>query len=177
MHPGTSGGDVWPEQQSEMAVKMVKEASDSEETLDSDDIDDEFLTQYCEMMDSVQLMAVSKELFYTDSMVARNYERLSEEDKKCFDQMKELAESAKQETGEYSLIEDLMARIMGERFSAMKVEDVEAVMGKPGEGAEGGKHVKKEGSHLTIKSELGVQSTNYAKILIFPLFLMSFAWI
>ena len=158
VHPGTSGGDVRPEQQPETAEKMVKEASDSEETLDSDDIDDEFLTQYCETVDSVQPMTVSKELFYTDSMVARNYERLSEEDKKCFDQMKELAESAKQETGEYSLIEDLMARIVGERFGAMKAEDVEAVMGKPGEGAEGGKHVKKEGSRLTIKSEPGAKA-------------------
>ena len=101
---GTSGGDMRPKQQPEMAEKMVKEASDSEETLDFDDIDDEFLTQYCEMVDSVQLMTVSKELFYTDSMVARNYEQLSEEEKKHFDQMKELAESAKQETGEYSLI-------------------------------------------------------------------------
>ena len=86
-------------------------------------------------------------------MVARNYKRLSEEDKKRFDQMRELAESAKQETGEYSLIEDLMARVVGERFGTMKAKDVEAVMGKPGEGAEGGKHVKKEGSRLTIKSE------------------------
>ena len=153
-----SGGDVWPEQQPEMAEKMVKEVSDSEETLNSDDIDDEFLTQYCEMVDSIQLMMVSKELFYTDSMVARNYEQLSEEDKKHFDQMRELTESAKQETGEYSLIEDLMARIVGERFGVMKAKDVEAVMGKPGEGAEGGKHVKKEGSHLTIKSEPGAEA-------------------
>ena len=132
--------------------KVVKEVSDS------DDTDDEFITQYCETVDSVQPMTVSKELFYTDSMVARNYERLSEEDKKRFDQMRELAESAKMETGEYSLIEDLMARIMGERFGAMKAEDVKAVMGKPGEGAEGGKHVKKEGSHLTIKSEPGAEA-------------------
>ena len=113
VRPGTSGGEVLPEQQPEMAEKMVKEVSDSEETLDSDDIDDEFLTQYCETVDSVQPMTVSKELFYTDSMVARNYKWLSKEDKKCFDQMRELAESAKQETGEYSLIEDLMARVVG----------------------------------------------------------------
>ena len=106
VRPGTSGGDVQPEQQPEMMEKMVKEASDSEETLDSDDIDDEFLTQYCETVDSIQPMTVSKELFYTDSMVARNYEWLSEEDKKCFDQMRELTESAKQEMGEYSLIEE-----------------------------------------------------------------------
>ena len=94
------------------------------------------------MVDNVRPMTVSRELFYTDSMVARNYERLLEEDKKRFDQMKELAESAKQETGEYSLIEDLMARVVGERFSTMKAQDVEAVMGKPGEGAEGGKALK-----------------------------------
>ena len=155
VQPGTSGGDVRPEQQTETEREMVKEVSDSENTLNSDD---EFITQYCETVDSVQLMTVSKELFYTDSMVARNYERLSEEDKKCFDQMKELAESAKQETGEYSLIEDLMARIVGERFGAMKAQDVEAVMGKPGEGAQGGKHVKKEGSRLTIKSEPGAEA-------------------
>ena len=137
---------------------MVKEVNDSEETLDSDDIDDEFLTQYCEMVDSIQPMTVSKELFYTNSMVARNYEQLSEEDKKCFDQMRELPESAKQETGEYSLIEDLMARVVGERFAMMKAKDVVAVMGKPGEGAEGGKHTKKEGSCLTIKSESGAEA-------------------
>ena len=153
--PSTSGGDVQPKQQPETEKKVVKEASDSEETLDSDDIDDEFITQYCETVDSVWLMTVSKELFYTDSMVARNYEQLSEEDKKHFDQMKELAESIKQETGEYSLIEDLMARVVGERFGAMKAQDVETVMGKPGEGAEGGKHVKREGSRLVIKSEPG----------------------
>ena len=156
VQPGTSGGDVRPEQQTETVEKKVKGASNSEDTFDSDDIDDEFITQYCKTVDSVQPMTVSKELFYTDSMVARNYERLSEEDKKHFNQMKELAESAKQETGEYSLIEDLMARIVGERFGAMKAEDVEAVMGKPGEGAEGGKHVKKEG--LTIKSEPGAEA-------------------
>ena len=120
VQPGTSGGDVRPEQQTKTVEKIVKEASDSEDTLDSDDIDDEFITQYYETVDNVQSMTVSKELFYTDSMVARNYERLSEEDKKRFNQIKELAESAKQETGEYSLIEDLMARIVGERFDAMR---------------------------------------------------------
>ena len=74
VQPGTSGGDVRLEQQTETGRDMVKEASDSEDTLDSDDIDDEFITQYCETVDSIQLMTVSKELFYTDSMVARNYE-------------------------------------------------------------------------------------------------------
>ena len=168
VQPGTSGGDVQPEQQPETVEKVVKEASNSEDTLDSDDIDDEFLTQYCETVDSIQPMTVSKELFYTDSMVARNYDRLSEEDKKRFNQMKELAESAKQETGEYSLIEDLMARIMGERYGAMKAEDVEAVMGNPEEGAEGGKHVKKEGSRLTIKSEPGAEAEKVVISAIMP---------
>ena len=90
VQPGTSGGDVQPEQQPETVEKVVKEASDSEDTLYSDDIDDKFLTQYCETVDSIQPMTVSKELFYTDSMVARNYERLSEEDKKRFNQLRSL---------------------------------------------------------------------------------------
>ena len=85
VQPSTSGGDVQPEQQPEqrpeIEKKVVKEARDSEETLDSDDIDDEFITQYCETVDNVRPMTVSRELFYMNSMVARNYERLSEEDK------------------------------------------------------------------------------------------------
>ena len=67
--------------------------------------------------------------------------------------MKELAESVKQETGDYSLIEDLMARVIGERFGSMGKEDVRVVLDKPGQGIEGGKHLKQEGGHLTIKSE------------------------
>ena len=90
-------------------------------------------------------------------MVARNFARLSEEDQKRFDQMKELAESIKQETGDYSLIEDLMARVVGESFGSMRKEDVSAVLGRPGEGSEGGKCLKQEGGHLTIKSEPGAE--------------------
>ena len=158
VRPGTSGGDVRPKQQPEMVMKEPGKTSESEETMDSDEIDDEYLTNYCETVNSIQPMTVSKELFYTDSMVERNYERLSPEDKKRFDQMKELAESIKQEIGNYSLIEDLMARVIGERFGSMKEEDVRAVMGKQGEGSEGGKHVKQEGSRLTIKSEPGAEA-------------------
>ena len=44
--------------------------------------------------------------------------------------MKELAEAIKKETGDYSLIEDLMAQVVGERFGGMTREDVKAVMGK-----------------------------------------------
>ena len=74
VQPSTSGGDVQPKQQPEVEKKVVSEASDSEETLDSDDIDDEFISQYCETVDNVRPMTASRELFYTDSMVARNYE-------------------------------------------------------------------------------------------------------
>ena len=54
VRPGTSGGDMWAEQQPEMVKKEMKEMSDSEETLDSDEIDDEYLTHYCETVDSIQ---------------------------------------------------------------------------------------------------------------------------
>ena len=72
--------------------------------------------------------------------------------------MKELAEAIKKETGDYSLIEDLMARVVGERFGGMTRGDVKAVMGKEGEGAEGAKHLKQEGSRLVIKSEPGAET-------------------
>ena len=44
-----------------------------------------------------------------------------------------------------------MARVAGERFGGMTRGDVKAVMGKEGEGAEGEKHLKQEGSRLVIK--------------------------
>ena len=72
--------------------------------------------------------------------------------------MKELAEAIKKETGDYSLIEDLMARVVGERFGGMMSGDVKAVMGKEGEGAEAGRRLKQEGSRLVIKGELGVET-------------------
>ena len=149
VQPSTSGGGVPTEE--------PEEKDKSEESIESDKIDDEYLSNYCETTEIIQPMMVSKELFYTDSMVARNYARLSKEDQKHFDQMKELAESIKQETGDYSLIEDLMARVVGERFGLMKKEDVSAVLGRPGEGSEGGKRLKQEGGHLTIKSEPGAE--------------------
>ena len=40
----------------------------------------------------------------------------------------------------------------------MSREDVKAVMGKEGKGAEGEKHLKQEGSKLVIKSEPGVET-------------------
>ena len=82
--------------------------------------------------------------------------------------MKELAEAIKKETGDYSLIEDMMAQVVGERFSGMSKEDVKAVMGKEGEGAEGGKQLKQEGSRLMIKSEPGVETEKIVISAIIP---------
>ena len=158
--PSTSGGGA-PTQEPE-------EKSESGESMELDEIDDKYLANYCETAEIIQPMMVSKELFYTDSMVARNYERLSPEDKKRFDQMKELAESVKQETGDYSLIEDLMARVIGDRFGSMGKEDVRAVLGKSGEGLEGRKRLKQEGGHLTIKSEPRVEPEKVVISVIVP---------
>ena len=51
-----------------------------------------------------------------------------------------------------------MARVIGEEIwiNGYK-EDVRAVLGKPGEGIERGKHLKQEGGCLTIKSEPGAE--------------------
>ena len=155
----TSGGG-------EQAEEQVKEV-ESEESFDSDEIDDEFLSNYCETAEIPHPMTVSKELFYTDEIVARNYTRLSKQDQNRFNQMKELAEAIKKETGDYSLIKDMMARVVGERFGGMSKEDVKAVMGKEGEGAEGGKQLK-QGSRLMIKSKLGVETEKIVISAIIP---------
>ena len=74
VRPSTSGGGA-PTQEPE-------EKSESGKSMESDEIDDKYLANYCETAEIIQPMMVSKELFYTNSMVARNYERLSLEDKK-----------------------------------------------------------------------------------------------
>ena len=160
VQPSMSGGSVQPEGQPE--VQPEEQVKESEESFDSDIIDEEFLDEH------IQHMTISKELFYMDRMVTRNYARLSKEDQKRFDQMKELAESIKQETGDYSLIEDMMARVVGERFGSMRKEDVSAVLGRPGEGSEGGKRLKQEGGHLKIKSEPGVEPEKIVISMIIP---------
>ena len=141
---------------------------ESEESFDSDEIDDEFLSNYCETAEIPHPMTVSKELFYTDEMVARNYTRLSKQDQDRFNQMKELAEAIKKATGDYSLIEDMMAQVVDERFGGMSKEDVKAVMGKEGEGADGEKQLKQEGSRLVIKSEPGVETEKIVLSAIIP---------
>ena len=159
VQPSISGGG-------EPAEEPVKEV-ESEESFDSDEIDDKFLSNYCETAEIPHPMTVSKEPFYTDEMKARNYARLSKQDQDRFNQMKELAEAIKKETGDYSLIEDMMARVVGERFGGMSKEDVKAVMGKEG-GAEGGKQLKQEGSKLVIKSEPGVETEKIVLSAIVP---------
>ena len=101
VRPSTSGGGA--------PIPDLEEKSESGESMESDEIDNEFITNYCESTEIIKPMMVSKELFYTDEMVARNYAQLSKQDKERFNQMKELAEAVKKETGDYSLIEDLMA--------------------------------------------------------------------
>ena len=162
VQPSTSGGGV-------PIAELEGKKEESEESLESDEIDDKYLTNYCETMEIIQPMTVSKELFYTDKMLAWNYARLSKQDKERFNQMKELAEAIKKETGDYSLIEDLMARVVGNRFGGMMRGDVKAIMGKEGEGAEGGKHLKQEGSRLVIKSEPGVKTEKVVISAIVPL--------
>ena len=109
------------------------------------------------MVDIPHPMAINKELFYTDEMVARNYNHLSKEDKDQFDQIKVLAESIKQEMGDYGLIEDLMSRVVAKHFGYMKKTDVAVVMGKEGEGTTWGKELKQEGGRLMIKWEPGAE--------------------
>ena len=157
----TSGGGTPTEE--------LEKKDESEESIESDKIDDEYLSNYCETAEIIQPMTVSKELFYTDEMVARNYARLSKQDQERFDEMKELAEAIKKETGDYSLIEDLMAQVVGERFGGMTRGDVKAVMGKEGEGVKGGKQLKQEGSRLVTKSEPGVETEKIVISAIVPL--------
>ena len=58
----------------------LEEKSESGVSMESDEIDDEFITNYCKTTETIQLMTVSKELFYMDEMVARNYAQLSKQD-------------------------------------------------------------------------------------------------
>ena len=73
VRPSTSGGGT--------PMPELEEKSKSGESMESNEIDDEFITNYCKSMETIQPMTVSKELFYMDEMVARNYARLSKPDK------------------------------------------------------------------------------------------------
>ena len=164
----TSGGDGQEVSEQVSSHQVTGEQVEGKESYDSDQFDDEFLTEYCEMVDIPHPMTVSKELFYTDKMVARNYNCLSKEDKDQFDQMKVLPESIKQEMGDYGLIEDLMSRVVAQHYGYMKKTDIAAVMGKEGEGITGGKELKQEGSRLRIKWEPGAEPEKVVVTAIVP---------
>ena len=138
--------------------RAIEESSSSGEEIEEIDpsrITDELLAKYASEMPSEIPMTVSEELFYTDAMVKKEYERLSEEDKKWFDQMKVLAERIKKETGQYVPIEDMMARVVAQRFGRMTQQNVAAVLGSSGEGSAAGKILEKKGDVLRIKMEEG----------------------
>ena len=102
--------------------RMIEESSSSEEDVEEINpslITDELLQKYASEMPSELPMTISKELFYSDAMVQREYDCLSEEDKKRFDQMKVLAEKIKKETGQYVPIEDMMVWVVAQWFSRM----------------------------------------------------------
>ena len=131
--------------------RMIEESSSSEgeiEEIDPSLITDELLQKYTSEMPSELPMTISEELFYSDAMVQREYDCLSEEDKKRFDQMKILAEKIKKETGQYIPIENMMAWIVAQRFGHMTQQNIAMVLGP-------GKVLEKKGDVLRIKAEEG----------------------
>ena len=144
--PGTSKGE------------MVEESSSSEgeiEEIDLSLITDELLQKYASEMPSELPMTISEELFCSDAMVQREYDRLSEEDKKRFDQMKTLAKKIKKEPGQYVTIEDMMARVVAQQFDRMIQQDIATVLGPLGKGPTTRKVLEKKGDILRIKAEEG----------------------
>ena len=138
--------------------RVIEESSSSEEEIEEIDpsrITDKLLQKYAIEIPSQIPMTISEELFYSDAMVQREYNRLSEEDKARFDQMKVLAEKIKKETGQYVPIEDMMARVVAQRFGRMTQRNIATVLGPSGEGPSAGKILEKEGDALRIKTEEG----------------------
>ena len=123
-----------------------------------EEFDDSFIEEYCETAEVADVRTVSKELFYTNKMVERRYAQLSDQDKLHFDQMKTQAEQIKREMGECDLTEEMIARVVSQRYGTMKKEDVGRVLGHEGEGAERGKVLEREAEgHLRIKQEPGIE--------------------
>ena len=138
--------------------RMIEESSSSEEEVEEISpslITDELLQKYASEMPSKLPMTISEELFYSDAMVQREYNHLSEEDKKRFDQMKVLAEKIKKETGQYVPIEDMMVWVVAQRFSRMTQRNIAMVLGPSGKGSATGKVLEKKGDVLRIKAEEG----------------------
>ena len=138
--------------------RMIEESSSSEEEVEEINlslITDELLQKYASEMPSELPMTISKELFYSNAMVQREYDRLSQEDKKRFDQMKILAEKIKKETGQYVLIEDMMAWVVAQWFGCMTQQNIAMVLGPSGEGPAARKVLEKKGDVLRITAEEG----------------------
>ena len=138
--------------------RVIEESSSSGEEVEEIDasfITDELLQKYVSEMPFKIPMTISEELFYSDAMVQREYDRLSKEDKKRFDQMKVLAEKIKKETGQYVPIEDMMARVVAQRFGRMTQQNIATVLGPSGEGPAAGNVLEKKGDILRIKAEEG----------------------
>ena len=127
--------------------RMIEESSSSEEEVEEINlslITVELLQKYASEMPSELPMTISEELFYSDAMVQREYNRLSEEDKKRFDQMKVLAEKIKKETGQYVPIEDMMVRVVAQRFGRMTQQNIAMVLGTSGKRPATGKVLEKK---------------------------------
>ena len=138
--------------------RMVEESNSSEgeiEEVNLSLITDELLQEYASEMPPELPMTISKELFYSDTLVQREYDHLSEEDKKRFDQMKTLAKKIKKETGQYVPIEDMMAWVVAQWFGHMTQQNIAMVLGPSGKGPATGKVLEKEGDVLRIKAEEG----------------------
>ena len=138
--------------------EMVEESNSSEgeiEEVNPSLITNELLQKYASEMPPELPMTISEELFYSDAMVQREYNYLSEEDKKRFDQMKTLAKKIKKETGQYVPIEDMMAWIVAQWFSHMTQQNIVTVLGPLGKGPITGKVLEKKGDILRIKAEEG----------------------
>ena len=135
---------------------MVEESSSSEgeiEEVDLSLITDE-LQEYISEMPPELPMTISEELFYSDAMVQREYDCLSEEDKR-FDQLKTLAKKIKKETGQYLPIEDMMAWVVAQQFSHITQQNIATVLGPWGKGPATGKVLEKKRDVLRIKAEEG----------------------
>ena len=138
--------------------KEVEESSSSEgeiEEIDPSLITDELLQKYTSEMPSELPMTISEELFYSDAMVQREYDCLSEEDKNRFDQMKTLAKKIKKETGQYVPIEDMMAWVVAQWFCCMTQQNIATVLGPSSKGPAARKVLEKKGDILRIKAEEG----------------------
>ena len=135
--------------------RVIEESSSSGEEVDPSLITDELIQKYASEMPSKIPMTISEELFYSDAMVQREYKRLSKEDKQKFNQMKVLAEKIKKETGQYVPMEDMMARVVAQRFGCMTQQNIATALGPSGEGPTAGKVLEKKGDILRIKTEEG----------------------